>query len=111
MISLFKISLKSNIPLLSLRMVHKIDYFLCHNSILNSTMTRNETTIKGTNKLIKEGTKPLNNNLGNDLVDNITQAYRFEVLEMFRMVNFWNKNNKSFNNLILIESIFESIMN
>ena len=84
------INLESKDPFLSFGLLHEMHDFLSNNNIINCTSMRNETTQEKSNKLLKERTKPINQDFAYNLIGHITQTNRPKIPKMRRVLTFRN---------------------
>jgi len=67
--------------------------FLQNNGIVSGSPTRQETALVRTNNMIKDGSKAMNKDFGDNCVDDVAKANGSKVFVGYRGLNF-NKGNK-----------------
>ena len=84
---------------------------LRHNNIFNSPSTRDETSLEQANNVLKERAKPVNQNLSNDLVNNITKTDGLKIPKVVWLVHLRNERNEGLHNVGVQKAPQKNIIN
>lgn len=91
--------------------MYEVNQLLSYDGIISGTPYKNKASLQRANNFFKKGTKFVHNNFSNDLIDNITKAYRPKIVKTNRIINFMDKHDKDLHNIILKKAIKKNIPN
>ena len=94
LIGLLQIQFENYTMFLPFRFRETMDDFLKDNNILNGTFSWDEDIMKQIDQMLKEGAKFVHQDFINQLINNITQVDRFEVIKRFWIIQLWDKYHK-----------------